>query len=223
MKMAALNYNLILTCEHAGQRIYPELKGFKLPNYYKNSHRAYDMGALKLAQLLQNKTNSPLVYFNYSRLIIDANRSDTNPAVWGPLGKNLNLQLKQKIKKTYYDPFRSHVYSWIKKSSKPVLHLSIHSMAASLNDVERDCDISFLYDSSRDRERALCLELKYFCELFGLKCRLNYPYLGKSDGHCTSLRKSFSQQDYLGIEVEVNQKNIDHIKLIADIIGFALK
>ncbi|MCH2535741.1 MAG: N-formylglutamate amidohydrolase [Bdellovibrionales bacterium] len=223
MKMTILNYNLILTCEHAGQRIYPELKGFKLPRYYKNSHQAYDLGALKLAQLLQSKTKAPLFYFNYSRLIIDANRSDSNPAVWGPFGKNLNLKLKQTIKQNYYDPFRGNVYSRIKKSPKPVLHLSIHSMAANLNNVDRDCDISFLYDSKRQKERALCLDLKSVCELFGLKCRLNYPYLGKSDGHCTSLRKFFSQQDYLGIEVEVNQKNIDHINVISDIIHFGLK
>lgn len=220
--MATLNYNLILTCEHAGQKIYPELKGFKLPQYYKNSHRAYDMGALKLAKELRKKTKAPLFYYDYTRLIIDANRSATNPSVWGPFGKNLDSQVKQKIKHKYYDSYRNNVYSCVDKSVKPILHLSIHSMAPSLNDKERDCDISFLYDSQRNSERAICLELKSICELFGLKCRLNYPYLGKSDGHCTSLRKFFSQQDYLGIEVEVNQKNRDHISLIAEIIHFGL-
>ncbi|MEO8932838.1 MAG: N-formylglutamate amidohydrolase, partial [Xanthomarina sp.] len=35
--------------------------------------------------------------------------------------------------------------------------------------------------------------------------RFNYPYLGKADGFTSYLRKQFPK-NYLGIEIEVNQK-----------------
>ena len=39
-----------------------------------------------------------------------------------------------------------------------------------------------------------------------LAIRKNYPYLGKSDGFTTSLRKKWDATVYLGIELEVNQR-----------------
>lgn len=38
-----------------------------------------------------------------------------------------------------------------------------------------------------------------------LNVRFNYTYLGKPDGFTTYLRKQFDK-DYLGVELEVNQK-----------------
>jgi hypothetical protein len=37
------------------------------------------------------------------------------------------------------------------------------------------------------------------------RIRMNYPYLGKADGFTTSLRQEFQEQ-YIGIELELNQK-----------------
>ncbi|MEQ8534983.1 MAG: hypothetical protein RIB86_24225, partial [Imperialibacter sp.] len=36
--------------------------------------------------------------------------------------------------------------------------------------------------------------------------KFNEPYLGKSDGFTTFLRKEFDDSSYAGIELEVNQK-----------------
>jgi hypothetical protein len=38
-----------------------------------------------------------------------------------------------------------------------------------------------------------------------LRIRCNYPYRGTADGLVRSLRHRFSYQDYLGLELEVNQ------------------
>jgi hypothetical protein len=38
---------------------------------------------------------------------------------------------------------------------------------------------------------------------------LNYPYQGTSDGFTTHLRKKFPDSQYVGIELEVNQKHLD--------------
>jgi len=39
-----------------------------------------------------------------------------------------------------------------------------------------------------------------------LRVRMNQPYKGKADGLITNLRKLFSEEAYLGIELEVNHK-----------------
>jgi predicted N-formylglutamate amidohydrolase len=44
-----------------------------------------------------------------------------------------------------------------------------------------------------------------------LKIRSNYPYLGNADGFTTYLRKRF-QKNYLGIELEINQKLLKNEK-----------
>ena len=38
-----------------------------------------------------------------------------------------------------------------------------------------------------------------------LRIRRNYPYLGKADGFVTHLRRRFKSEDYIGIELEMNQ------------------
>jgi hypothetical protein len=39
-----------------------------------------------------------------------------------------------------------------------------------------------------------------------LRVRRNYPYLGTADGLVSFLRKEFSSELYIGIEIELNQK-----------------
>jgi hypothetical protein len=36
--------------------------------------------------------------------------------------------------------------------------------------------------------------------------RRNYPYLGRSDGLTTYLRRRFDRDRYVGVEIEVNQR-----------------
>jgi hypothetical protein len=40
----------------------------------------------------------------------------------------------------------------------------------------------------------------------GYHVRFNYPYRGVNDGFTTANRRVFAPQEYLGVEIEVNQK-----------------
>jgi hypothetical protein len=42
-----------------------------------------------------------------------------------------------------------------------------------------------------------------------MRVRRNYPYLGKTDGLTTYLRRQFPAEQYLGIELEVNQRCLE--------------
>ena len=59
----------------------------------------------------------------------------------------------------------------------------------------------------RPGEAALCREWQACLERRApaLRVRRNYPYTGKSDGLTAYLRRRFSADHYLGIELEINQ------------------
>ncbi|GGW69451.1 putative N-formylglutamate amidohydrolase [Winogradskyella epiphytica] len=200
---------LVLTCEHAGNNI---PKNYE--KYFKNksvleTHRAYDLGALDLFNYLKPLSNSSF-YSTTSRLLVELNRSIHHNNLFSEFTKELSKIEKDQILKTHYTPYRSKVENSIRdyiERGNTVLHLSIHSFTPQLNGNLRNCDFGLLYDSSRKPERQYCKDLKSRLLRYNpsLNVRFNYPYLGKADGFTTYLRKQFPTQ-YLGIEIEVNQK-----------------
>ena len=67
-------------------------------------------------------------------------------------------------------------------------------------------------------EKGFCKQMKSEIKRLNpnLKTRYNYPYLGRADGFTTYLRKRFPE-NYLGIELEVNQKFSKNNKLDSSI------
>ena len=88
-----------------------------------------------------------------------------------------------------------------------VIHLGIHSFTPILNNVVRNADVGILYDPARPWEAQVATSIieEIQARAPELRIRRNYPYLGKSDGLTTSLRKKFGPA-YVGIEIEINQK-----------------
>ncbi|MBU2930187.1 N-formylglutamate amidohydrolase [Winogradskyella psychrotolerans] len=201
---------LILTCEHGGNEIPETYK--KLFNNNKavlESHRGYDLGVLNLFQHLEPLSDAS--YFSTtSRLLVELNRSLFSKHLFSEFSNGLSKHEKSAVLKTYYFPYRTaieyNIAEYI-KSEQQVLHLSIHSFTQNLNGDERKGDIGLLYDSRNKKEKEFCKELKVKLleQNPNLNVRFNYPYLGKSDGFTTFLRKQFPT-NYLGIEIEVNQK-----------------
>lgn len=200
---------IILTCEHGGNEIPVAFKKHFKNKAVLKTHRAYDLGALDLFQYL--KLLSHASYFSTtSRLLVELNRSLHHKNLFSECTKTLSKRDKATIINQYYSPYRTavenNIYSYI-ESGNSVLHLSIHSFTPQLHGKTRTCDIGLLYDSSKKHEQRFCKHLKV--ELLkqdsDFNIRFNYPYLGKADGFTSYLRKQFATQ-YLGIEIEVNQK-----------------
>jgi len=200
---------LILTCEHAGNNIPDTYKKYFNNEAVLKTHRGYDLGALDIFQYLQPLADAS--YFSEtSRLLVELNRSLFNKQLFSEFSNSLSKNEQSEILNTYYFPYRTEIEYKIAayiKSKQQVLHLSIHSFTPNLNGNERKADIGLLYDSRRKKEQEFCKQFK--AELLkqdpNLNVRFNYPYLGKADGFTTFLRKQFST-NYLGIEIEVNQK-----------------
>lgn len=201
---------LILTCEHGGNNI-PE----SFHSYFKNgedalnSHRGYDLGAFDVFQDLKSLSD----YSNFSktsRLLIELNRSLHHTNLFSAFTKMLSKNEKTELINTFYLPYRNAVETQINQyinDNQLVLHISVHSFTPILNNIERNCDIGLLFDSSKKEEKLFCNQFKSDLKKLNsnLNIRYNYPYLGKADGFTTYLRKKFPE-NYIGIELEINQK-----------------
>ena len=78
---------------------------------------------------------------------------------------------------------------------------------AELDGKVRGADVGLLYHPGRRGEAEVCARWKESLAALAsdIRVRRNYPYAGKGDGLTTHLRLRFAQNDYIGIELEVNQ------------------
>lgn len=202
---------LVLSCEHASNRI-PEPFQFLFEGAADvlDSHRGIDFGAYSIALAFQKIDDSPFFYAKASRLLVDLNRSIDNPGLFSEYTDVLSIMDKQVILDAYYSPYRQAVFDCIAdklQRGERVFHLSVHSFTDHFVGQERRAEIGLLYDPARDEEQ--CLAHRWRKQILKQTCayrvRMNYPYLGVSDGFVTHLRKHFTAAQYVGVELEVNQ------------------
>ncbi|MDH4283044.1 MAG: N-formylglutamate amidohydrolase [Myxococcales bacterium] len=204
---------LVLTCEHGGARVpsrYRPLFEGKAARKALGSHRGSDLGALRLAQSLERAFRAPLFASTVTRLLVDLNRSVGHPGLWSEFSRGLDRTERAAVLARHYFPHRQAVESWIDervRQGHQVVHVGVHSFASSGGGRRRAADLGLLYDPSRRDERAFCSRWKHALNTSEpeLRVRRNFPYLGRSDGFVTYLRKAFGPRQYLGIELEANQ------------------
>jgi len=203
---------LLISCEHGGNAVPPELAPlFADQEAVLASHRGYDPGALRTARVLARvRQDTPVFVAEISRLIVDLNRSRTNPALFSAITGTLAARERERLVAAYYCPHRDAVtraVAALTAAGRTVVHVASHSFTPCLDGVERRCDVGFLYDPGRSAEKAFCL--RWLQELAALdptlRLRRNAPYRGVSDGLPTTLRRRFGNR-YLGMELEVNQR-----------------
>lgn len=203
---------IIFSCEHAGNKIPENWEHlFHQAQEVLSSHRGFDPGAFELFNLLNEEIPSKSIYSSISRLLVELNRSPHHPDLFSEFTKPLSDIQKKELLADFYYPYRNKLTEIIRKqirSKGHVLHISVHSFTPQLNSQIRETDIGLLYDPSRFYELNFCSEWKKEIRSGNpsIRVRKNYPYLGKADGMTTFLRRIFSDDEYIGIELEVNQK-----------------
>jgi predicted N-formylglutamate amidohydrolase len=203
--------NLLVTCEHGGNEVPREYRRlFRGAGRVLESQRGWDPGALELAGRMADALDAPLVAGTVSRLVVDLNRSLTNPAVWSEWTRGLSEAEREPLVSAYYTPYREIVERRVHglTARGPLLHVAVHSFTPVLRGVRRDADIGLLYDPSRRAEREVSAAWRDALRVSAprLRVRMNYPYRGTSDGLTTSLRRLFPPSAYAGVELEVNQR-----------------
>ncbi|MBB6610209.1 N-formylglutamate amidohydrolase [Pontibacter sp. Tf4] len=202
---------LLLTCEHAGNQI-PEAYSahFSGKEEWLASHEGYDIGALELFRKLEPLADKTF-YSETSRLLVELNRSLHHARLFSDVTRELPDENKSVILKEHYFTYRDDVEQLVHdfvSAGRQVLHVAVHTFTPELNGEIREADIGLLYDPKRKLEQAFCRRWKQEFQINdnSLLVRFNYPYLGISDGFPTYLRRKFTDDQYVGIELEVNQK-----------------
>lgn len=205
---------ILITCEHGGNKVpacYRQF--FRGHEDLLKTHRGYDAGALLMAQEMAAAFNAPLFSSTTSRLLIDLNRSIGHPRLYSEATRAAPDAVRHEMLEQYYLPYRNQAEAAIARmlaQGSRVIHIASHSFTPQLEGQVRNADIGLLYDPARRGEAEFC-----WCWAATLKSqesdfrvRRNYPYTGRSDGFAAYLRRRFPAEDYIGVELELNQKHV---------------
>jgi predicted N-formylglutamate amidohydrolase len=178
------------------------------------SHCGWDPGSLLFGSELAAALGAVLFASTTTRLLVDLNRSIGHRQLHSELTRTLTQAEKQILISDFYRPHRDAVEGEVGRrigAGERVVHIASHSFTPVMNGVVRRADVACLYDPRRPAEAALSVawlkELGRRSPL--LRLRRNYPYQGRGDGLATLLRRRHAGTDYLGIELEVNQRFVE--------------
>ena len=152
--------DVILMCEHASNHIPGAFHNLGLSQDQVNDHIGWDIGALAVAKALADKIDAPLIYSNYSRLLIDLNRILDNPGLIPSISENHqivgNQNLNEEERNTrinaFYTPFHDAVTSLIgiqRAKNKTLKIVSVHSFTPVFLGQQRPWEIGVLYKDAK--------------------------------------------------------------------------
>ena len=214
-KTSARPDRLILTCEHAGNRVPARYRPlFVGHEHLLPTHRGWDPGALLLAREMAKRFSAPLYFNETTRLLVDLNRSIGNPDLHSEATRHLTLKERREILHAYSHPHRTTIDAAVAAAvgeGDRVMHVASHSFTPELHGHVRTADIGMLYDPGRPGEMAFATAWIDALRAADptLRLRRNYPYIGKSDGMTMKLRRAHTPDRYVGIELEVNQRYVE--------------
>lgn len=149
---------VLIVCDHASAWIPELLDQLGLGNEDLATHFAIDIGALHAARHIATALGAPLIFQQYSRLVIDCNRypSDQMSIVQSigtrPVPGNLNLspiEARQRLYEIflpYQIVIRRQLSAIRKRNVVPVL-ISIHSFTQEFNTQQRPWSIALSFDA----------------------------------------------------------------------------
>lgn len=218
----------LITCEHAGFAL-PDGVELGLTEAQLRTHISYDRGAREIALELARLVSAPLHLGTYSRLLVDLNRMEENPAVIAhessgvaiPGNAALDPHGREARIARYHRPYREAVRADALAMSERgrCLHLSIHSFEPALDPIARAFDAGVLFDPSRHPEAEIAAAIAERLAASGLSVRLNEPYLGTPEGTTSWLRAQIDQERYVGIEIEACYRWMDRDGALDELAG----
>ena len=148
----------ILLCDHASNRIPRQLGQLGMNAEQLHSHIAWDAGALAVASELSARLDAPLVQANYSRLVIDCNRSVTSResilAVSDDItiagNQHIDDRERQRRQKEIFWPYHRKIEGLLDRRHHPApILLSIHSFNPVIQGKPRPWEIAVCYGQDR--------------------------------------------------------------------------
>lgn len=202
---------LVISCAHGSNDVPKKyLPMFEGKELILQTPRAYDIGARYLTKHLQKTLECDAVQAKVTRLLIDCNHSLHHARCFSKYSKRLPTTQKQALIKTYYQPFHHDLEEKITAHialGQQVLHLSLFTFAPILKGLFLKTAIGLLHDPHRHGEKEVVRILHGLLDKESppYKIRHNFPFTGNHDYIINTFRKKFSEKDYLGIKLGINQ------------------
>lgn len=196
----------VLVCEHASNHIPEWLQGLGLDAEARESHVAWDPGAMAVARHMAQVLDAPLVASAVSRLVYDCNRPPDAPGAMPARSEVFdipgNADLDQAARDTrtalYYDPFRKTLADTIARSTQPVI-VTVHSFTPVYFGQTRAVEVGVLHDTDSRLADAMLDCAAGHCSAV---TRRNEPY-GVADGVTHTLRAHALPQGHLNVMLEI--------------------
>lgn len=182
----------LLICDHASNRIPPELDGLGIDPSQMERHIAYDIGAAAVTRAMAAQLGVPAVLSNFSRLLIDPNRGEDDPTMVMRLSDGAIIpgnarigpdEIERRLEK-FYRPYHGAVdkavTACLASGRVPVI-VSIHSFTDNWRGWGRPWQVGILWD--RDPRLAVPL-IRELERDTGLTVGDNEPYSGSLKNDC---------------------------------------
>ena len=202
-----LNPTLIMSCEHASNRIPFAHQLNPEEELILNDHWGWDIGISELTKQLSKNLNALSVHARFSRLVCDANRDPKHPTLvlseadGIPLHFNRNIpNLQHDRLEKYHIPYHQTLDQILEHHApqQPIL-LSMHSFTPVWNHRLREMDIGVLFDIEAPLNQRLyqALQNTFFTAQ-------NQPYSGQH-GMMYSATRHGQHHRLPYLELEINQ------------------
>ncbi|WP_088633705.1 N-formylglutamate amidohydrolase [Phaeobacter sp. 22II1-1F12B] len=218
---AAAPAPVLLVCEHASCDFPEEFGDLGLSDEVRQSHVAWDPGALALSRQLAAALQAPLVFGQVSRLLYDCNRppeaQDAIPAkseiyeIPGNMG--LSDEAKAERVSRIYDPFCAAMDKAL-EDVQPAMMVTVHSFTPVYFGAKRDVEIGILHDEDTRLADALLEELAGAPH----KVERNQPY-GPQDGVTHSLKRHAMSRGIANVMLEIRNDLLNRPELVVRMGG----
>ena len=125
---------IIVVCDHAGNRIPRSLNNLGLDEFSMRRHIAWDIGAGDVARFLAPGLGAPAVLANYSRLVVDCNRKLDDATAFRALSDGDEVP-------------GNHLLTATEKRRRAEAIYSIHSFTPFFDNSHRPWEIGVLWDN----------------------------------------------------------------------------
>lgn len=196
---------VLFVCEHASCHFPPIFGNLGLDEAVRESHVAWDLGALAVAKLMAREFEAPLVHGAVSRLLYDCNRPPEAPGAVPersevyeiPGNRDLPEEDRQRRVDMIYRPFAAALETAIDTAS-PSAIVTIHSFTPIYFGERRAVEIGVLHDHDRRLADAVLAN----SVSLGLKVERNKPY-GPGDGVMHTLRTHAETRELPNVMIEI--------------------
>ncbi len=163
--------SILITCDHADNRIPESLMGLSISDDLLEQHIAYDIGAKQVAIMLSEKFSAPLLMANYSRLVVDLNRHPGDPGLIPEVSDgheirgNQGLTFEQRQQRMdeiftpYHNRHKALVDELVKRHTAPIV-FSVHSFTPVMQDFQRPWHYGVLWDQCHELAEKLVVSLR---------------------------------------------------------------